>query len=109
MGGLCMATGNSDARHLGAACKPAAVPLKDTAFKLHDAVDQAVVPLLSTFPYLNTPIPGTKCKPKAVPLGTTAYNLHDAVDQAATPFLTRFPYLNTPTPGAGATGLAARK
>jgi len=28
--------------------------------KLHDAVDQAVVPLLPTFPYLYTPIPGAK-------------------------------------------------
>jgi hypothetical protein len=45
---------------LGAACKPSAVPLGDTAFKLHDAVDQAVVPLLSGFPYLNTPLPGSR-------------------------------------------------
>jgi hypothetical protein len=34
------------------------VPLKETAFKLHDAVDQAKVPLLPRFPYLNTPLPG---------------------------------------------------
>ena len=60
MGGLCMANGNTDALSLGAACKPSAVPLGATAFKLHDAVDQAVVPLLPGFPYLNTPIPGTK-------------------------------------------------
>ncbi|MBT9494474.1 MAG: DUF4331 domain-containing protein [Paucibacter sp.] len=60
MGGLCMANGNTDALGFGAACKPSAVPLGATAFKLHDAVDQAVVPLLSGFPYLNTPIPGTK-------------------------------------------------
>ncbi|WP_157271125.1 DUF4331 domain-containing protein [Azohydromonas aeria] len=58
MGGLCMANGNSDALGLGADCRPAAVPLKDTAFKLHDAVDQAAVPLLPRFPYLNTPLPG---------------------------------------------------
>jgi hypothetical protein len=36
------------------------VPLGATAFKLHDAVDQAVVPLLPGFPYLFTPIPGSK-------------------------------------------------
>jgi len=60
MGGLCMANGTTDALALGAACKPSAVPLGATAFKLHDAVDQAVVPLLSGFPYLNTPIPGAK-------------------------------------------------
>lgn len=58
MGALCMANGNANALGLGAACKPSAVPLKDTAFKLHDAVDQAKVPLLPRFPYLNTPLPG---------------------------------------------------
>jgi hypothetical protein len=60
MGGLCMANGNTDALGFGAACKPSAVPLGATAFKLHDAVDQAVVPLLAGFPYLNTPIAGAK-------------------------------------------------
>jgi hypothetical protein len=60
MGGLCMANGDSNAFGFGAACKPSAVPLKETAFKLHDAVDQAVVPLLPGFPYLNTPIPGAQ-------------------------------------------------
>ena len=59
MGGLCMANGDGDALGFGAACKPSAVPLGATAFRLHDAVDQAVVPLLAGFPYLNTPIPGT--------------------------------------------------
>lgn len=58
MGGLCMANGTTDALGFGATCNPGAVPLKDTAFKLHDGVDQAVVPLLAGFPYLNTPIPG---------------------------------------------------
>ena len=52
--------GNTDALGFGPACKPSAVPLKATAFKLHDAVDQAVVPLLAGFPYLNTPLPGSK-------------------------------------------------
>ena len=60
MGGLCVANGDGNALALGAACKPAAVPLGATAFKLHDAVDQAVVPLLPGFPYLNTPLPGSK-------------------------------------------------
>ncbi len=58
MGGLCMANGNANALGFGAACNPGAVPLGTTAYKLHDAVDQAVVPLLPGFPYLNTPIPG---------------------------------------------------
>ena len=60
MGGLCMANGNTDALGFGMACNPAAVPLKQTAFKLHDAVDQAKAPLLAGFPYLFTPIPGAK-------------------------------------------------
>ncbi|MBX3605861.1 MAG: DUF4331 domain-containing protein [Piscinibacter sp.] len=58
MGGLCVANGDNDALGFGAACKPSAVPLGSTAFKLHDAVDQAVVPLLPAFPYLFTPTPG---------------------------------------------------
>ena len=58
MGGLCVANGDTDALGFGAACKPSAVPLGATAFKLHDAVDQAVVPLLPRFPYLTTPTPG---------------------------------------------------
>jgi hypothetical protein len=60
MGGLCVANGNGNALGLGAACNPSAVPLGTTAFKLHDAVDQAVVPLLPGFPYLATPLPGAK-------------------------------------------------
>jgi hypothetical protein len=60
MGGLCMANGDTNAFGFGAACKPSAVPLGATAFKLHDAVDQAKVPLLAGFPYLNTPIAGSK-------------------------------------------------
>ena len=60
MGGLCVANGDTNALGFGAACKPSAVPLGATAFKLHDAVDQAVVPLLPGFPYLNTPIPGAQ-------------------------------------------------
>jgi len=60
MGGLCMANGDNDALGFGAACKPSAVPLGATSLKLHDAVDQAVVPLLSAFPYLYTPNGGTQ-------------------------------------------------
>jgi Domain of unknown function (DUF4331) len=60
MGGLCMANGNNNALGFGADCNPSKVPLGATAFKLHDAVDQAVVPLLPGFPYLFTPIPGAK-------------------------------------------------
>ena len=60
MGGLCVANGDADTYKLGASCKPSAVPLGATAFKLHDAVDQARVTLLPGFPYLNTPIAGSK-------------------------------------------------
>ena len=60
MGGLCMANGNNNALGFGLACNPSVVPLGATAFKLHDAVDQAVVPLLPGFPYLNTPNPGAQ-------------------------------------------------
>jgi len=58
MGGLCVANGNANAPGFGAACNPSQVPLGATAFKLHDAVDQAMVPLLPGFPYLFTPLPG---------------------------------------------------
>ena len=60
MGGLCVANGNNNALGFGADCNPSKVPLGATAFRLHDAVDQAVVPLLPGFPYLNTPIAGSK-------------------------------------------------
>ena len=60
MGGLCVANGTTDKLGFGAACNPGAVPLGATAFKLHDAVDQAAITLLPKFPYLNTPIPGAK-------------------------------------------------
>ena len=60
MGGLCMANGETNLLGFGSACKPAAVPLGATAFKLHDGVDQAAVPLLTGFPYLNTPNAGAK-------------------------------------------------
>jgi hypothetical protein len=60
MGGLCVANGNNNMLGFGADCNPSKVPLGNTAFTLHDAVDQAVVPLLPGFPYLNTPLPGSK-------------------------------------------------
>jgi hypothetical protein len=60
MGGLCMANGTTNALGFGTDCNPSKVPLGATAFKLHDAVDQAVVPLLQGFPYLNTPLPGSR-------------------------------------------------
>ena len=60
MGGLCVLNGNTNALGLGTECKPANVPLGDTALKLHDAVDNAVVPLLPRFPYLFTPTPGAQ-------------------------------------------------
>ncbi len=60
MGGLCIANGNNNAFGFGAACTPAVVPLGATSLEFHDGVDQAVVPLLPGFPYLNTPIPGAK-------------------------------------------------
>jgi hypothetical protein len=58
MGGLCVANGNGNALGFGTDCNPSKVPLGNTAFALHDGVDQAVVPLLPAFPYLFTPTPG---------------------------------------------------
>jgi hypothetical protein len=60
MGGLCMLNGDGNALGLGANCRPANVPLGATSLRLHDAVDQAVVPLLPRFPYLSTPTPGAQ-------------------------------------------------
>jgi hypothetical protein len=58
MGALCMANGDGNALGFGTDCKPANVPLGATSFKLHDAVDQSVVPLLPGFPYLYPPQAG---------------------------------------------------
>ena len=66
MGGLCVANGTANTYKFGAACNPSAVPLGATAFSLHDGVDQAGpkvhanAPLLQTFPYLATPLPGAQ-------------------------------------------------
>jgi len=66
MGGLCVANGDADTYKFGAACKPAAAPLGSAVFSLHDGVDQAgpkvkaAGPLLTTFPYIGTPLPGAQ-------------------------------------------------
>jgi hypothetical protein len=60
MGGLCIANGDTDKLGFGAACRPSAVPLGNTAFNLHDGVDQAKAEFLPAFPYLATPLPGTR-------------------------------------------------
>jgi hypothetical protein len=60
MGGLCMLNGDGNGLQLGAECKPANVPLGATSLKLHDAVDQAQVPLMPAFPYLMTPRAGAR-------------------------------------------------
>lgn len=63
-GGLCVLNGDNNALGLNSslgltsACKPSSVPLGATSLKLHDAVDNAVIPLLPKFPYLFTPTPG---------------------------------------------------
>jgi hypothetical protein len=50
----------SPATTLSSECRLANVPLGATSAALHDAVDQAVVPLLPGFPYLFTPTPGAR-------------------------------------------------
>jgi hypothetical protein len=69
LGGLCMANGDGDALKLNSipgvagvtsACKPSSVPAGAASLDVHDAVDQAVVPFLAGFPYLNTPLPGSQ-------------------------------------------------
>jgi hypothetical protein len=66
MGGLCQANGAADTYKFGAACNPSNVPLGTAVFNLHDGVDQAgpkvkaAGPLLPTFPYLGTPLPGAR-------------------------------------------------
>jgi Domain of unknown function (DUF4331) len=60
LGGLCVANTDANALGFGTACKPSVAPLGASVFGIHDGVDQAVVPFLSGFPYLNTPNGGTK-------------------------------------------------
>ena len=68
VGGLCVINGDNDALKLNSvpgiagvtsACKPSSVPLGAKAADIHDAVDQATVPFLPGFPYLNTPNSGS--------------------------------------------------
>jgi hypothetical protein len=69
LGGLCVINGDGDALKLNSIpgvagvtsmCKPSSVPLGATSAAVHDGVDQALVPFLTTFPYLNTPVAGSK-------------------------------------------------
>lgn len=68
LGALCVANGNGNALGLNTVpgttitseCNPSKVPLGATSLKIHDGVDQAAVPFLSRFPYLNTPLPGAQ-------------------------------------------------
>ena len=68
LGGLCVINGDSDALKLNSipgvsgvtsACRSSSVPLGNQSANIHDAVDQATVPFLSAFPYLNTPNAGS--------------------------------------------------
>ncbi len=68
LGGLCVINGDNNALglngvpgvpSLASACRPSSVPLGAQSANVHDAVDQAVVPFLPGFPYLNTPNPGS--------------------------------------------------
>ena len=69
LGGLCVINGDNDGLKLNSipgvngvtsACKPSSVPLGATSANVHDGVDQAVVPFLTSFPYLNTPNAGSQ-------------------------------------------------
>ena len=68
VGGLCVINGDNNALGLNgvpgvpsltSACKASSVPLGAGAAGIHDAVDQATVPFLARFPYLNTPNSGS--------------------------------------------------
>ena len=68
VGGLCVINGDSNALGLNtipgvagvsSMCKASSVPLGAMSANIHDAVDQATVPFLTAFPYLNTPLPGS--------------------------------------------------
>jgi hypothetical protein len=69
LGGLCVINGDDNALGLNGVpgvpsltsqCKPSSVPLGADSAKVHDAVDQATVPFLTRFPYLNTPNAGSR-------------------------------------------------
>ncbi len=68
LGGLCVINGDNNSLGLNgvpgvpsltSACKPSSVPLGASSANIHDAVDQATVPFLTRFPYLNTPNAGS--------------------------------------------------
>ena len=68
LGGLCVINGDTDGLKLNSvpgvagltsACKASSVPLGAKSADIHDAVDQATVPFLNVFPYLNTPNAGS--------------------------------------------------
>ena len=68
LGGLCVINGDNNALGLNgvpgvpsltSACKPSSVPLGASSANIHDGVDQATVPFLTRFPYLNTPNSGS--------------------------------------------------
>ncbi len=68
LGGLCVINGDNNSLGLNgvpgvpsltSACKTSSVPLGATSANIHDAVDQATVPFLTRFPYLNTPNSGS--------------------------------------------------
>ena len=68
VGGLCVINGDNNALKLNGVpgvpsltskCDISSVPLKGAAANIHDGVDQATVPFLNRFPYLNTPNSGT--------------------------------------------------
>ncbi len=68
LGGLCVINGDNNSLGLNgvpgvpsltSACKASSVPLGAGSANIHDAVDQATVPFLDRFPYLNTPNSGS--------------------------------------------------
>ncbi len=68
LGGLCVINGDNNSLGLNgvpgvpsltSACKAASVPLGAQSANIHDGVDQATVPFLARFPYLNTPNSGS--------------------------------------------------
>ena len=69
LGGLCVINGDNDSLKLNSIpgvagvtsqCRASSVPTGAVSAQVHDGVDQAVVPFLTTFPYLNTPKPGSR-------------------------------------------------
>ena len=68
LGGLCVINGDNNSLGLNSvpgvpsltsACKASSVPLGGQSANIHDGVDQATVPFLARFPYLNTPNSGS--------------------------------------------------